>query len=460
MNPNGVNRYKRDEDFPPIYEVHIYIKEYIEGANSKITIPLKEITKIDVYDRAVAANVASFVFTTIGVVGGVMVVVGIIAIASKSSCPFVYARDGQSITFLGEIYSGAIYPTLERDDYLLLPDNFGIKGTGELMITNELLEIQHTNLARLTSVVHDENCNILLDKQGSVHTLSAVQTAAQTVGVHASDYNNLLATKDQHSFLFNSPDQSDTAISNLDLFFNKPSGTKQGKLVLRAKNSYWLDYIYGKFNEQFGSYYNSFAAQQRKVPGSAHALWASNQGIPLAVSIKTKDGWKLVEQIDVVGPMAYKDLVVPVDLSTAENSENITIRLTCGFMFWELDYVAMDYSVDKEVVVVESNARSAADHLGRDISSELLKSDEQYLVQQKIGDRAFVCFETPLPAPGKRVTNFLHTRGYYEYLRDYKGIPNLFALNKFKEAGAFARFSKNTFLELSQDKEFLAQVWN
>jgi len=44
---------------------------------------------------------------------------------------------------------------------------------------------------------------------------------------------------------------------------------------------------------------------------------------------------------------------------------------------------------------------------------------------------------------------FLHTRGYYEYIRDYKGKPNISELKKFKLTGTFARFAKARFSQIA-----------
>ena len=57
---------------------------------------------------------------------------------------------------------------------------------------------------------------------------------------------------------------------------------------------------------------------------------------------------------------------------------------------------------------------------------------------------------------------YIFIRKYYKWHRVYYYlIKNLLSFNNpFKEIGAFARFSKNTFLELSQDKEFLAHALN
>jgi len=68
--PNKLNRYEPKKG-EPRYEVHLYIAEYAEGENSKITIPFSSISKIEVYDKAVGISMATHVFPFVA--GGVVI---------------------------------------------------------------------------------------------------------------------------------------------------------------------------------------------------------------------------------------------------------------------------------------------------------------------------------------------------------------------------------------------------
>ena len=70
------------------------------------------------------------------------------------SCPYIYANTANGFAFAGEIYSGAIYAPLERNDYLTLPQLIAENGNYKLKITNEQQEIQYTNLTELFVVDH------------------------------------------------------------------------------------------------------------------------------------------------------------------------------------------------------------------------------------------------------------------------------------------------------------------
>ena len=79
---------------------------------------------------------------------------------TKSSSPFIYAYNGESYEFVGEIYSGAIHPPLERHDYLPLPVLQPVENEYSIKIANEIKEIQHTYLTELLVFDHPENAEI------------------------------------------------------------------------------------------------------------------------------------------------------------------------------------------------------------------------------------------------------------------------------------------------------------
>src|SRR5262249_31129250 len=147
------------------------------------------------------------------------------------------------------------------------------------------------------------------------------------------DFKETLIAKDSVSFLFNEIKPEDEHASNLLLSFKRPKDSAKAKLIINAKNSYWLDYVYGKFNEQFGTYYNTFAEEQKKVPASQNIQWTLDQQIPLSVFIETEKGWKFVDYFNSMGPLASRDLVMPIDLSDVKG-ETVRVKLQCGFMFW------------------------------------------------------------------------------------------------------------------------------
>ncbi|MDO8896732.1 MAG: hypothetical protein Q7V19_03710 [Bacteroidales bacterium] len=452
----GANRYKANNE-NPVIEVHIYISEYALVDQNQFMIPMEAIQKIEVYDRDIGATTASYVFGALGVITGAFAIVMILVALLKSSCPFVYIHDGVAWHFVGETYGGAIYQPLERDDYMPLTGFKPIDNHYKLKISNELLERQYTDLARLIVVEHPLNSKVILDQNGAVQTLISAVMPTKALAQNNFDYVDQLTETDGNFYIFNTEDKENDDFSSLDMSFEKLLNASSAKLVLHAKNSLWLDYIFGRFNELFGTYYPKFAQNQHKAPAERMLKWQHDQGIPLSVFVETDNGWEKAGSFFSVGPLASRDLVMPLDLSNVK-TENVNIRLQCGFMFWEIDYAALDFSDTVDVQISQLSPTSATDEKGNDVTDLLTTTDRNYLYQPDVGNEVVITYAAPAPNEGRAQTVFLHSRGYYEYIRDYKNKPDLSYLKSFRKEGAFTRFSKNHYNKLVTDKQFIVKA--
>lgn len=444
----------------PTMEVHIYANEYQEGDSSQISVNLTSISKIEAYESDAKANTAVATFKTLGIIVASIGILFIIILATKSSCPFVYTVDSSGTHFIGEIYSGAIYPKLERDDYLPLSNTHGSKNEYTIKITNELLEKQYTNLAELIVLEHPQDVSVNFDKYGSAYTYASPQMALTAISPNRDkNYPSEISKKDSICYLFDQASTNQDELSELILSFRIPDHANQGKLLLTAKNSYWLEYAYGKFNEKFGSYFNSFSEQQKKEPAVKHINWMIDQSIPLSVFIETENGWQFIDYFHVVGPLAAKDLIMPIDLHGVCGDE-LRIKLQCGFMFWEVDYAAMDFTDPFPIKSYHLTPRTAIDENGKDVSSFLECKDRHYLLQAEIGNVATITYLLPSSDGNIHRSYFLHSSGYYEYIRDYKGFPDIAVLQSCKYKNGFPRFSKKEYLRFVKNEPLIVKALN
>lgn len=430
-----VHRYTINQT--PLNEVHFYVTtSNIPDYGSKISIPFSEITNISVNDKNTGRSIANAFVGTIGILAGIF----IIALALKGSCPFVYVKDGEEYVFTGELYPGVITPNQQRDDYLQLPNTNVNSDEYSIKITNELKEIQFTDVVQLVQVNHPKNIQVLLDKNGNLHTFSKI---VMPNTVSTSDVNidkNLVLSKDNQSYLFDSHLDDDSSIRDIKLDFDRSQNMDKGKLFLTLKNSMWLDYVFGKFNEKLGTYYPKFQKDQQKASKEKSDKWIQEQNIPLSVYLKTSSGWDLIDKINTVGPMAFRDIAVPIDLKKVEGNK-VQIKLETGFMFWEVDYVGMDFTENVSLDMSIIAPKEAWDENGVNILQSLSKVDKDYFVQPNIGDEAIITFKVAMTNQDVKRTFFLKNRGFYNYIRDYKGTPNFQKLKLFREAGVFTDFS-------------------
>jgi hypothetical protein len=435
-------------------EVHIIASRVTVTNEKTITIPLSSISRIDIIEPDHGKTVASYVFPIVLIPAAVLALITIILILTKSSCPFVYAYDGQSYLFKGEIYGGAIFKPLERDDYMQMkaigPDERELK----LRLTNELLERQYTNLFKTVLVEHDLNTKVFIDNVGKIHTASNLQTPQTAVLNNQINYRQALSAVDSSYCLFDMETKNHN-VNDLVLSFKKPVSPSQSKLILHAKNSLWLDFAFTEFTKLFGSFYNTYVEKQRTANRDTLVNWTVKQNLPLTVYVKQNNQWKLVNHIPTVGPLAARDFCVPIDLSEIKTAD-VEVKISCGFLFWEVDYAAMDFTKDAVTTSTELVLKSATDETGTDVSKLIAKTDELYLVQPEPGNSVNFTYNLPPLKEDKAYDVFLHTRGYYEHVRKYEGLPNKDYLLSMKNEGAFIDFTKVLYDEIIKNSELTA----
>ncbi|MDB5210197.1 MAG: hypothetical protein JWQ30_1024 [Sediminibacterium sp.] len=192
--------------------------------------------------------------------------------------------------------------------------------------------------------------------------------------------------------------------------------------------------------EGFGSYYNSFIKQQHGKPVTELEKWTREQQLPLEISVKTTAGWQKITGLTTIGPLTTREIVVPLAMETVLQPFT-EIKLTSGFMFWEIDYAAIDYSDNRSFTVQQLSPVAAVDETGKNVLDKLVSADENYLEQPLPGTVTTISYHYK-PAPdGKMQTYILHTRGYYEHVRNFEGGPKLAFLEQFKKPGGFPKFS-------------------
>jgi len=442
---NKSYRYNRINS-QPLNEVHFNLTNTIlPVTGEQIMISFSEIQSISVNDKNTGRSILTVFATTVGVIALVFIIVA----ATKSSCPFIYIKDGEEYVFIGELYPGVITANLQRDDFIPLPNFNATDNKYILKITNELFEIQYTDLAQLIRIDHPKNIEVLLDKNGNPHTFSSLVSPKYVEIDHMKNNVKPALKKDKNSYLFNSNIESSTNTRNILLEFDNPTKSDNAKLVITAKNSMWLDYVYGKFNEQYGNYYRTFQRDQQKVSLEKCEQWIIDQNIPLSIYLKTTNGWELVDRINTIGPMATRDIVVPI------NTQNITddtllVKLETGFMFWEVDYVGIDFSENIPLSITHINPTTAFDENNKNVTSLIDKTDKTYLVQPSIGNQVIVTFRTEEMDLKMQQSFFLKNRGFYNYIREYDGVPNFETLQSFNNVGAFTNFSKNEYFTLME----------
>jgi hypothetical protein len=424
-------------------QLHIYVSpefDIPEPLPARMSIPFTAVEKVEVYEVSTGKTIFY------NVAWAAPIAVGIILLANKGSCPFIYTFDGAGYEFAGEIYSGATHPPIERHDYLPLPALKDVGGEYKIKLANDVREIQHTNLAELWVIDHPVGAEVLVDKYGVARTLSDLRPPAEATSAGGEDVLGAVAAADGVCYVGPVPEEADADVDGIVMTFERPPGATRAKLVIQAKNSIWLDYVYGEFLDLFGDAYADWFEEQKTASAEELRQWSFDQGIPLAVYVEEDGAWRLVDYYNLAGPMAAKRDVLAFGLP-AGSSDEVKVKLEFGPLFWEIDYVALDCSADLPVQVHSVPIADAADESGGDVAALLRADDDLYYVQPEAGEYALVSFAAPEPVEGSARSAVLHTKGHYEIIRNPQGKPDLKLLYSFKKPGRFVEFSKEIYLQ-------------
>ncbi len=427
-------------------EMHFYLSPPINAdfEQGKVELPItafKEVRIIKVDgERTLFANVGVLLGVGLGlavIAGGIFLIVW-----AASSCPYVYVYDGEKYIFQGEIFSGATFPNMERHDYLPLPQLQPVKGEYQLCIANELQENQFVNMAQLQAIRHPEGTQALLDVHGVPQLVAAPQLPLSARSALGNDAGTMIAQKDGLAFLF---DEEQAEKNSLTMQFENRPDAANPKLVLHAANSVWVDQLFGRYLEKWGDTYPQWAARQAAMSYEQRQEQNIRQDFYLSAFVKDAGGqWQLAGRFPLAGPMARRDMVLPIDRALL-HGDKVDIRLETAYRFWDLDYAAMDFSDNTGMEIVSIPARSAKDQSGKSQLKALAGDDDLYLRQLRTGDFTDLRFKALSPSPGHAHTFFLHTKGYYEYVRNYSGEPKMDELEHFRKPHYFDQFSKEEY---------------
>ena len=321
----------------------------------------------------------------------------------------------------------------------------------QIKISNEVKEIQHTNLMELWVFDHSSDLKLWVDKNGNYHSVKNLISVGSASNLEGTDVTNLLVNKDSLYYSSSLEDSELPLTDGVVLSFPKPENAENAKLIIRAKNSFVLDYMVSKFQNQFGDLYGKWNKQQQKAPEEKLRQWLLDQNIPLQLSVERNGNWEAIDYYNIAGPMAFKDDILSIPLNGNE-SNPIKIKLESGNFFWEIDYAGIDYSTDLELNYHIVKASSAINEKGKDLKNQIISDDNNYYIQPEVGNNAIVSFKIPKKL-NESQSIFLHSKGWYQILRDPSGTPDRDYLETFRQPGRFNQFVNDYIQSLAENKK-------
>lgn len=456
VDPNEVKRYRKKKgDARLLNEVHLYVNLVVEKSDTLWVVPNSAIERMDLYNHSTKHTTSYSILFGLAMVPvafvAVMLIGLLIALMSGSSCPFIYTWNGDDYEFAGEIYSGSVYPPLERHDYLYLPGLVEEEGEYLIKMTNQLEEIQHTNLLELMLFDHAANQEVLVDKYGVGHLIAQPLIPDSATNLMGEELLSLIEKEDDLVYLGNDPTSDPPLLDGIELCYNIPPGTQTVDLVISAKNSYWLDFVYQNFREMLGASYKMWMKRQQDGDPQKMESWSLSQNIPLSVYLFIDGEWVFYDYYNSVGPMAFKRDILEINLAPLDGGP-LRIKLESGSYFWEIDFVgvSLEQTAPKKPTILQLS--QAVDENGNNVIEELLNDDALYYVQPEIGNEAELIFNAP--EQKRERTIILHSKGYYDILQDPKGPPRIKALKEIRKTGNFNNYSNELMQEIIAE-----QMW-
>ncbi|MEQ8335837.1 MAG: hypothetical protein RIA62_00745 [Cyclobacteriaceae bacterium] len=417
-------------------QVHFYINEYNDLQNGRVSIQGSAIEKAVVYNvDGTATTLANAGIAALAYLVAVAIYIFIIC-----NCPHVYAFDGEEYTLETSLFTGAVTKGLERHDYKIIPDHLPEQVL--LKVVNEELELQHSDLLELLVVQHSPEVIIAPDAKGNIYSIEQPIAPTKVFTSDSKDYSFEISEQDDLPFSFNVEGEND--LSDLYLTFDAlPKELNKVNLLLNLKNTTWGGFVYKKFISNFGGYYGKWSEKSQNKPGDNTMKWARSQGIPLAIEMRKNGKWTSVGFIDLVGEINYTSMVLPIEL--AGDGKPIELRLRSGFMFWEVDYVAMDLENQLVTNYEILKPAKAIGQDGTDFKEALSYSDGKYMDHLHTGDYTEVAYTPIAKVPGNNRTLILHSKGYYQSNFNLTGSPQLGKLLKYRKEGELSRRSMQLY---------------
>lgn len=446
------HKYKYSQKDPSVLqELHLYTSLATPvNFGDVVTITPDNISKFELLERDKQKSTFNTVMLAIGISAGALVLASAIAVALKESCPFVSAYDGSAYQLQGESFGGAIYPSLAREDFIPLPALHVGADSISLLISNELQERQYTDMANLLLVAHTSGERVVVSPQGDIQMITREWQPRTAMLNNNSNQIHAVSTLDNESVRFNDTTATN-GVNELVLTFEKPKGESNLNLVLHLRNDYWLEYIHSEFTKGFGKNFNQWRERQKGQPADTLLGWQRSQHLPLIIKVKNGHEWQQVAEVLSIGPLMNRELAIPLSNLNIP-AEEVEVSISAGFLFWQIDKAALALGYVATATQVQTLLPARAiDENGKDVLPQLLVADGIYLEQPAVGNRAYIKYiPATSMAAGMVYTAILHTKGYYEPIRNYTGEPDRAFLENFKKAGAFPAFSLARYKQVMQ----------
>lgn len=423
--------------------------------------PVSEIDREDVAAYEVftsRVDPISTVFVSTFATGAAVLGTALLSVAIFGSCPTIYSGADSAKVLESELFSNSIAPMLENRDVTPIhgqSDN----GILELEVRNEALETHYINHMELLEVAHDSGSKVVPSTSGTVLELENFVDLASAYDSRKKNVKNILAESDSLAYNFTFQERSafeEVKWDSIDLVF-PPYDSDSGALYFNLRNSLFTTVLlYDYLLASQGVHAFEWIAHELATVSGAVALGDFNHTyMGLRIEKKTGNEYRPIGRIPNTGPIAWREVAVPVSMTPGDS---LYLRLKFLTDSWRINEIKLAAFADTAEVryIPISKMYNANGSLTPEKAELLNKGDDRYVVTYP-GDRFTISFKAGTEQEGKRASYLLAGQGYYiEWIRDHwldkinSGTPikyssDLIRLAQQKWQGKKTEFEKQFF---------------
>lgn len=404
-----------------------------------VRVDLREVQALEVR----ATNVGKSVGLTLLGVGGTLAVLIVVVLLTKESCPFVYADGGNGLNLVGEAYAGAAFRSLQRDDVLPLPPQQR-PGPYRVVLRNEARETQYTDRAELLLVEHLPGERVLSAFDGRLLAVGASRPPAGVVDfsgrsrlaeVALAGDERLWAGDLEGAVRAAQPPLREGLVARFEDVPPRPV------LELVAGNTPWLDLVFGRFFASMGTNLPAYQARWNDPQAGPNLLgWKEREGVDLRVDLRVGGAWQRVAVVPTVGPMALREIAVPLPATAADAA--LEVRVSGGSGFWRVDSLRLSDRLVGEPRVRRLTPARATAADGSDARDRLAVADGRYHALARMDESLELGFDLPPLESGSVRSVFLSSNGYYNVHPPIQGRRSPETVRAIQQdPGGLGRFS-------------------
>jgi len=426
-------------------QFHFFLRDVNVTENGHVQFEDSKVSKMEVIEKTKSADgrqVLRVILTVFLALITIILLIFVVLIVISCNCPRIYLNNGTQWSYNNSLFAGATNPALERTDFKKLDDFSPNKDELSIEIRNEEAEIQHINELKLWVVTHNEDEHIVNDQQGNYYRVKNSLAPTKVLDAAQNDQTSMLNRADDKAYSFDL--LSEREHQSLTGQFDGLDGNKDSRIILRVKNSDWAGYVNESFKKAMGSTMDNWMAKNAQKSKVELDQAFEEKGVALTIAVKQGKQWKKLENVAMVGNVAYQEIAIPVSKELIKHG-SLNIQISAGFNLWSLDQISIDQSNAEPLNATLINPTSMQQE-NNDVSASLHEKDVAYTTLTQ-GEHLTLEFNgLPLIAGMKR-SLFLQGSGYYlpALFTDYK--PQWSAIYTLQQPFGISKYAFNLYLD-------------